>query len=452
MSKITRTLLSILQENAGDNDITTVEGISAVASSVLFPQDGLDLIDTNYQDRLVVGFTLHYLKDEIGMETLPLWKLALLEKLYNNYDYINEIYANLDKQIFSDYRVRNVSNNGTATGSKIGTGSTGTIKNGTTVDSGDVTRNYDEENTDSKESILGDVEKITLEKKGSEIRQHGGNDTFKKEGAEVQRRGGDDTTTDGGYVDNIASKGTSNYTNGVNITFDTPVDTLDALRNPGGEVSYSPTDQMEFPEGTETDPRPEGRDLTIYLDGDEAETNGRGWDYMAKQAYDYMSGAVEQDQTQTAVENSNDKTLNHNKSKTEYASTTATVYGEDEEGAPSERKDTTTYSSDETITYGKNKNGDDERKDITDVKKDATTTDTSSGAKSGTDHTISGNTNTVSAEEEATNTNSEETNNSHNDTTDEIDYNVSMELVLKSESFLSRLWNLFDDLFINFSY
>ena len=445
MSKITRTLLSILQENAGDNDITTVEGISAVASSVLFPQDGLDLIDENYQDRLVVGFTLHYLKDEIGMETLPLWKLALLEKLFNNYDYINEIYANLDKQIFSDYRVRNVSNNGTATGSKIGTGSTGTVKSGTTIDNGDVTRNYEEENTDSKESILGDVEKITLEKTGSELKQHGGNDILKKEGAEVQRRGGDDTVTDGGYVDNIASKGTSNYTNGVNITFDTPVDSLDDLRTPGGEVSYSPTGTMTFGEG-------EGRNLTQYLDGDEQNTHGRGWDYMANQTYDYMSGAVEQDQTQTAVENSNDKTLNHNESKTEYGSKTATVYGEDEDGATNERKDTTTYQSDETITYGKTKNGDDERKDITDVKKDSTTTDTSSGAKLGTDHTISGNTNTLSAEEEVTNSNSEETNNSHNDTTDEIDYNVSMELVLKSESFLSRLWNLFDDLFINFSY
>ncbi len=445
MSKITRTLLSILQENAGDNDITTVEGISAVASSVLFPEDGLALIDENYQDRLVVGFTLHYLKDEIGMETLPLWKLALLEKLFNNYDYINEIYANLDKQIFSDYRVRNVSNNGTATGSKIGTGSTGTIKSGTTTDTGDVTRNYEEENTDSKESILGDVEKITLDKKGSELKQHSGNDTLKKQGAEVQRRGGNDTVTDGGYVDNIASKGTSNYTNGVNITFDTPVDNLDDLRTPGGEVSYSPTDTVQFGED-------EGRDMTVYLDGDEENTHGRGWDYMANQTYDYMAGAVEQDQTQTAVENSNDKTLNHNESKTDYASKTATVYGEDETGDTNERKDTTTYASDETITYGKTKSGDDPRQDITDVKKDATTTDTSSGAKLGTDHTVSGNTNTVSAEEEATNSNSEETNNSHNDTTDEIDYNVSMELVLKSESFLSRLWNLFDDLFINFSY
>lgn len=432
--------MSILQEHAGNNDITTIDGIYNVASDVLFPADGLELIDEDYQKRLVTGFTLHYFKDEIGQETLPLWKMSLLEKLVNNCDYINEIYANLDKQIFSDYRVRNVQASGEATGSKTGTGSTSSTKESTATDQGNSTKMYGEDSTDEKTTAQSVGDNVTLTKSGSETRIHGGYDDTVRSGSEVQQNGGTDTNTDNGYNDNISSKGTGTYNNGVNITFDTPVDSLDALRTPGGDVDGNTVSSQSFPN--------QGRDLDIYQEG-----GSRGWDYMEDQSYNYMAGAVEQDSTQTTVENGNDKSINHNVSETTHGHKVATTYGKDLAGNTDERKDRTNYNSKDTINYGVNESGNtNARIDTTVAQKTISGTDSGEAHKTGNERTTNSNTNTVEDSVTGTSSTSEATENTHADTTDEIDYNVSMEMVLKSESFLTRLWDLFDDLFINFSY
>lgn len=440
MSKITRSILSILQENAGDNDITTINGIEAVATQALFPQDGLALVDNDYQSRLVVGFTLHYLKDEIGMEVLPLWKMALLEKLVNNYDYINEIYSNLDKQIFSDYEVRNVENSGENEETKNTIGSVDVSKNVLSSDTGSNNRTYGEGVITHKESDETGTDDATTTKKGAETHKRGGTDYTIKEGTEYQENSGTDTTTDNGYNDNVSSKGSTTYNNGANITFDTPVDKLDSLRTGGAIAEVDVVDTKEIIDG---------RDLDVYgISGQ----RGSGWDYMEGQTYDYMSAAVEQDSTQENIENSNDQSVNHNQSATVHGLKVATVYGKTLNGAQDPRKDTTNYGSNDVTVYGKDGSSSDPREDVLDRDTTKHVEEDLSDSKTGTDNTATTNSHSMSDATVTSTSNTDATNGTHSDSTSDISYKINMEMILRSESYLTRLWNIFDDLFINFSY
>lgn len=448
MSKITRSILSILQENAGNYDITTMDGINAVATQVLFPQDGLSLIDDEYQDRLVVGFTTHYLTDEIVFDTLPLWKIKLLEKLVNNYDYINEIYANLDKQIFADYQVRNVESSGDNNETKNTIGSTDVSKNVLSSDEGSNNRTYGEGIISNREIGEDGTENATFKKEGAETRKRTGNDYIKKEGSELQERGGDDTTTDNGYNDNRNSKGTSTYNNGVNITFDTPVDKLDGLRTGGNLSDIIVTNDPQ--DGEIGGDEPVLRELNIY--GLDPNGNSAGWDYMEGQTYDYLSAASEQDSTQLNVENGNDQSVNYNQSKTEFGGKTATTYGKNIDGQSVDRKDTTYYNSNDITIYGINGDASAERKDITLRGTTKDVTEDLSESKTGSDNTSITNSHTMSEANVTSVSNTDATNGSHSDQTDEVNYHINSELVLRSECYLTRLWAIFDDLFINFSY
>ena len=472
MARFTRTLMSILQEHAGDNDITTIDGIYDVASDVLFPADGLELISPEYQKRLVVGFTLHYFRDEIGLETLPLWKLALLEKLVNNDEYINEIYANLDKQIFDNYRVRNVASTGETSGVKNATGSSNSTKNVIGSDNGSNERTYADGTLGTKTTEDIGNETSSLEKKGAELHKRGGNDDLEKKGAEFTRNSGTDTTTDDGYNNNVNSKGTSTYNNGVNYQLDTPMDSLDDMRTPGGPISaiveYDTIPPVEPP--VEDPGSTYGRDLTVYAVKAEqgSDQKGAGFDYILNQSYDYLAGATEQDSTQYNVENGNDNTYNYNKSATDHGMASTTVYGRQAEypegvtepPAEDKRIDTTTYNSHDVTIYGTDGEDHSQEQDppalnrIDETTRDTThtVTDSSNESKTGSESSTNLNEHTVNDVTDNTSASDEMTTGTHEDNTDEVDYNISMKLVLESESFLRKLWDIFDDLFMTFTY
>lgn len=463
MARFTRTLMSILQEHAGDNDITTIDGIYDVASDVLFPADGLELINPEYQKRLVVGFTLHYFRDELGLETLPLWKLALLEKLVNNDEYINEIYANLDKQIFDNYRVRNVASTGETSGVKNATGSSNSTKNVIGSDNGSNERTYADGTLGTKTTEDIGNETSSLEKKGAELHKRGGNDDLERKGKEYTKNGGTDTTIDDGYNNNLSSKGTSTYNNGVNYQFDTPMDSLDDLRDPGGAAAgvieydtIAPIDPPVTPV-----PSSYGRDLTVYKVEATQNQKGAGFDYINSQSYDYLAGATEQDSTQQSVENSNDNTYNYNKSATQHGLISETTYGQRAEGTPvdaDKRIDSTKYNSHDVTIYGddgeEHETPPEELKRIDETTRDTThtVTDSSNESKTGSESTTNLNEHTVNDVTDNTSASDEMTTGTHEDNTDEVDYNINMKMVLESESFLQKLWDIFDDLFMTFTY
>lgn len=117
MAQFTQSVRNIIikQADTAQKDITTVQGIYDSALATLFSGEGINAISSEYRQQFVVGFILHYWDYELGLETESLWKMKLWEKLFNKGSYINDIYAQLDKQIFANYRVHRVDNESQAT-------------------------------------------------------------------------------------------------------------------------------------------------------------------------------------------------------------------------------------------------------------------------------------------------------------------------------------------------
>lgn len=114
------TILRTTQVDEGyTSDIQTIDGIKNRAYCALFSDNGhmdgnyrteMLQIDDDYRDFFATAFPLHYFNDEIGIETIPRWKIALMAKIYENAPYMNSIFSKLDDQIFANYRVRKVEN------------------------------------------------------------------------------------------------------------------------------------------------------------------------------------------------------------------------------------------------------------------------------------------------------------------------------------------------------
>lgn len=116
MARYTEYVYEILQKAAlEDEDISNITDMTAVSERTLFKNAPLNVLSDLARSNFVTQFTLHYFKDELGLETLTLWRMALAEKLYNNSDYINAIYENLARQAYSEYESSGRVSNGTRT-------------------------------------------------------------------------------------------------------------------------------------------------------------------------------------------------------------------------------------------------------------------------------------------------------------------------------------------------
>lgn len=411
MSKYTRSIRNILQANAGNNNITTLNGLYTVANSTLFPQDALNVISAEYRQELVTAFALHYMNDELGLETLALWKLALAEKLYNYGSYINLIYTNIDKQVFADYRVRQVNVQGTNQSTKTGTG---TI---TDAHEGESETNVTDSLTHSQ--TVANSESGTVAGTGTVAHAKGGHDTVAHTGTDVNAKSGYDTVSTTG-TDETAHTGTQgvagtnssttnntgttgNDHNVIQINYDTPQGSLDNMRSPGGNAK------------------------------------GTGVAYANGQTYNYMSSATEVDDSNVQTDNTQQETTGSDNTTTTYNDTnTRTANLQDE----------TTYNSDDTrtvnlqdqTTYG---GTDTETRDTLD-----TTSKTGQTQTTGTD----GKTGQTKVEDNSTNTQTRNTtdtdNGSHAEETAETDYSLNWEMLYKSMPLLNKLWDVFDDLFM----
>ena len=104
MSKYTMSIYDILSSNADGEDISTLDGIKNVANKVLFGEE-INVINPEFREKFVTGFALHYLWDEIGAETFPMWRFMLMDSVYNNADFVNQTYENLEKMAFDKYHI-----------------------------------------------------------------------------------------------------------------------------------------------------------------------------------------------------------------------------------------------------------------------------------------------------------------------------------------------------------
>ncbi len=439
MANFTQSIREILQQNKLPNEsLTDVSDVYDIALRTLFADAPMSVISNEYKEQFITGFTLHFMNDELSYETLPLWKIALNEKIYNSATYINKIFTNLDKEIFADYRVKNVVDSGTTTGLKNLDGSVSTDRDVAVSEASNETTTFDETMTDDRDDTRTIDRDVNQEKKGSEYFTRGGHDDSEKKGAEVQLNSGTDTTTDSGVQDNISSNKSANYTNAIQINSDTPMGSLQNLRTPGGAVAATTDTSVHYDEG---------EDLTEYQEG-----GSRGFNYEEGQTYQYMSGAAESGQTVQNVENGNDKSINSSTSATEHGLQVATKYGTD--GTNVDRRiDTTEYASNESTTYGYklDSNGTpvaDKREDVTAEDVTDTLASDITRTKTGSDTVAKTASTTTDDVTRQTTANEESTSGSHENTTDQIDHSLNWEMLYKSMPLLNKVWEIFDDLFM----
>lgn len=116
MAKYTISIREKLQE-AG-TDLTNMDNLRKASKDIIFGEL-LNVMSPQYRDRLALGFAQHFFNDEIGLETWPLWRIALSEKLFNYKEFIEKQYELVDKGVFTMYHVSRTNANTTTSNSMI---------------------------------------------------------------------------------------------------------------------------------------------------------------------------------------------------------------------------------------------------------------------------------------------------------------------------------------------
>lgn len=195
MARYTEYVYEILQRNAlPDERVTDLTDMTAIAYRTLFKDAPLNVLSSLARENFVTQFTLHYFKDEIGLETLTLWRFALAEKLYNNAEYINGVYQNLAKQAYTEYESRVSASNGTRT-------EVGTINNTRTDNlQSAFTRNLSSTETGSRTNTGTQTDNATTgnlrTNNLSDTTRETGTDTLTKTGTDTLANTGSQTRTD----------------------------------------------------------------------------------------------------------------------------------------------------------------------------------------------------------------------------------------------------------------
>lgn len=396
MGRFTVSLREILEKHRNQGQhLTNVEDVYDISSFCLFDEIPTGVISDQYLQQFITGFTLHFFNEEIGLESLSLWKIALNEKLYNYGSYINKIYANIDKEIFADYRVKNVSNEGSTSNESTKTGSLSNEKE-------DTTSTTTGEDLTHVQTVAGGGT-ITNAKSGSdtllrdlsEENDRTVDESVVRTGTDANAHTGTQSTQGSNEQDTENTGTTANDKNTVQINYDTPMGSLQNLRTPGGNAK------------------------------------GTGVDYANGQTYQYMSSAIEvndsnvqTDDTAQHTEGTDNSTTTFNDTNTETRNLTDTTDLSSNDSRTLDLSDVQSYNSSNTETRN--------TLDTTNAtdSKDITTSSEASSTDTQTSENTSSETGT------------------HEDTTDEIDYSMNWEMLYRSMPLLNKVWEVFDDLFM----
>lgn len=232
MSRYTQSIKSILMENKNvGEDIHNISDVCAIAKRCIFDESPMTVISSDYRDRLITGFSLHYFNDEIGLETLALFKQGISDKIFNNAEYINSIFTHLDKQVLSDYQTRTVDGEShdviTEDGTVANTGTTGTAKSGSDTLKRSGTENLSHTGTNQQSEHVDDV----LTRSGSEVTTYNTHDTSSTNGTTNSTGGEKYTETSSGNDTSKSNTGTFNL--------DTPMNNVGNLRSTLGGQPYN---------------------------------------------------------------------------------------------------------------------------------------------------------------------------------------------------------------------
>lgn len=277
MAEYTISIREILQmHKQPGQDLQNPADVLSIGQSYIFDHAPINVINTNYREKFMTGFLLHFFNEEIGLETIPLWKIALNEKIINNAEYINLVFDNIDKQLFAEYKVKtlNTATNSSSEATETGRGSKTTSNS--SEEEGSISEEHSDTNTktgdnsktlnstktgggtvaDAKtgtdtttetgtvtNSKAGSENNVktgtdTLASTGTDTTTNSGEDIFTPEGVKVVSHKGEDTTLDRSaeITTGLGGKVTENL-NVVDIHSDTPMGSLDNLRTPGGNAA-----------------------------------------------------------------------------------------------------------------------------------------------------------------------------------------------------------------------
>lgn len=452
MSRYTQSVKSIIMENMQPGEsISNINDILACAKRCIFDVQNLQGMLGDNTDRFELGFVLHFFNDEIGLETPFLWKMGIVEKVYNNNEYINSIYEALENQILADYNTRvvegathdsivdagTIANTGTVENAKTGddtvkqTGTSSDARTGTESDahtgtdtqvkSGDDTVKKTGQTSDShtgtnSSRTLGDE---VLTKAGSETQGHNSTSTSVTDGT---------TLTTGGekYTESTTDNSTDKNNSG-QFHLDTPQDNIMNMRETRGQT-------------------PEPYDST-----------GKGITAASESAMNYMSDATLADST--SVKNGS-SSVSHDATQSQTqvdddTSVTDTSNGTDTLSFTN-RTDTKDIDTTRTDTFNEANTKTDNLQDKTEYNSTLQATKNLTDTK--TLNTLDTHTNNLQNKTEYNSENTttndllttkanETTKDSTNDVT-ETSRNLNLEMVYRSMPLLNKVWEIFDELFM----
>lgn len=506
MSKYTISIKDIIYANKGDDDPTTLAGIHDIAERTLFGAE-LNVLNPEIVDRFITGFTLHYFNDEIGYETFPMWRIALQEKIWNNSELIDGIYANLDKQVFTDYKVHtsnrthgkvdsittNLNSDTKSADSSVGSNT----KTGTSSDAHTGTQDLDRTSAGATVRGGADSEHLT----GDDTTTRTGTTSTARTAQGSDQRTGTDTTdrvsadsmTKGGTVSTERDYGSTQQGQNASATNggDYITESSGNTRSESGSYkdkmvgsSYGSTDdnsvnvQFDTPMGSIGNMRSSGT-APSKGDGVAAASNG---------AFNYMSAAQENDGSRAEVGSESSETTRSFDNYQVEDQASRTLDGTASHIATSgSSSQATTGNDDNTTTYNTVDNASRSGKDTTQY--NSGTTSKSSGTDVRTDDlqdqvshdttremTYGGKEN-VSGSEKATNTfddtmthtdnlrddsvrnnsgsvnvdSTTATTEQHNETetSDSRDYAFNYEMFMKADIMMNKMWQIFDPIFFS---
>jgi len=443
-------IYDILQRENPDADLSTINGIKEAAKHSLFTAEMLNFISEQHRDAFAAGFTLHYLQDEIGYPAFSAWRIALLEKIANNSEFINLIYDNLDKQVFANYRISKSEHDGTnnvtttpnltdetthnttdtltKAGSEKQTGST-TGEHSSTSNAGkSQTTSNDTSNTTNSDTTKATSETDTTTHDGGTSTS-----TTTNTGTVKTNDNGEDKTTKAeNYTDTNTPSGSRQTTNSGNT-----VTTEHGAQTNSGWNQYSDTPQSGL------NAVREGTYLTnaTYTEGNNgaySDTTHNGGSTTTESFNGYKET---HNHSARAADNVTDVT--HTGTSTRTDDTTAKTDGTTSSDGTS--KVTGENNSTTSGTKAVTNNGTTTNEQLTDSKE--------SGTESGSsESTLSFENRTDTSAHTGTDTVTHKGNTTTDGTdkaTDNVEsYEISMAMLLQSEPLMSRLWHLFDDLFM----
>lgn len=417
MAKYTITLREILQRGNGSVDLIEPEVMTELSKRYLFGTE-LNCISAEYRDFLATAFAYHYFNDEIGYETFGLWRQALIGKIYENQNYLNDLLSYHLKGIFSEYTVQH------NTGKQDETGKLVTTINREVNDENDTSSEADGRQSSQSEgtglrtdnlrdttnynSATADRGTINNQDSGSDIRRNTGTTEQAHTGYDTAYSNGYSSESHTGYDENTDNRTDTNKSNAVDLFSDTPMGDLGNLITAvQGDATGTGVSRATTP-GTE---------------------------------YNYLSTATERDATNVDQSNSSARTDYNSQNRTENNLEDRDVYNSQQ---------TQTDNTAETTTYGR---GQTENRNLT-SSRSGSDTDVHTGtvqnnetsSASGTDHS-EGKGHSEGHRTEDTAMNNDRT---HAKTSegDMEKMRVTYDLLLRGANLLNKVWDLFDPLFM----